>query len=61
MAADPKNIMIVVAGGEQSGHGYWMRYGFGPITPTSAEIQLPANWGELLKKAEEDLDPLPAR
>jgi hypothetical protein len=61
LTADPKNIMIVVAGGEQSGHAYWMRYGPGPITPTSAEINLPANWSELLKKAEEDLGPVPAR
>ena len=61
LAAGPENIMIVVAGGEQSGHGYWMRYGPGPIAPTSEEIRLPANWGELLKKAEEDLGPSPAR
>jgi len=61
LAADPKNIMIVVAGGEQNGHGYWMRYGEGPVMPTSAEIKLPANWGELLKKAEDDFGPLPAR
>ena len=61
LTADPKNIMIVVAGGEQSGHAYWMRYGPGLITPTSAEIKLPANWGELLKNAEEDLGPVPAR
>ena len=61
LAAAPENIMIVVAGGEQSGHGYWMRYGSGPITPTSAEIKLPVNWGALLKKAEEDLGPFPAR
>jgi hypothetical protein len=53
--------MIVVAGGEQSGHAYWMRYGPGPITPTSAEINLPANWSELLKRAEEDLGPVPTR
>ena len=61
LAAAPENIMIVVAGGEQSGHGYWMRYGPGPITPTSAEIKLPVNWGALLKKAEEDFGPSPAR
>jgi hypothetical protein len=59
LAANPRNLMIVVAGGEQSGHGYWMRYGPGPIMPTSAEIKLPRNWGELLKKAEEDFGPPP--
>jgi hypothetical protein len=57
LAAKTKNIMIVVAGGEQSGHGYWMRYGPGPIMPTSEEIQLPTKWEELLKKAEDDLGP----
>jgi hypothetical protein len=56
LASEPKNIMIVVAGGEQSGHGYWLRYGPGPKTPISAEIQLPKNWATLLKEAEEDLD-----
>ena len=61
LAANPKNIMIVVAGGEQSGHAYWMRRGSGPITPTSAEIEIPANWGELLKQAEEDLGLPPVR
>ncbi len=59
LAADPKNILVVVAGGEQSGHGYWMRYGLGPNMPTSEEIKLPINWGDLLKKAEEDFGPLP--
>ena len=61
LAAEPKNIMIVVAGGEQSGHGYWMRMGVGPTSPTSAEIKLPTNWGELLKKAEQDFGPTPVR
>ncbi len=59
MAADPKNIMVVVAGGEQSSHGYWMRYGLGLNMPTSEEIKLPSNWGDLLKKAEDDFGPLP--
>jgi hypothetical protein len=55
----PKNIMILVAGGEQSGHGYWMRTALTGAT-VSAEIKLPENWEELLKEAEEDLGPAPA-
>jgi len=61
LAADPRNIIIVVAGGEQSGHCYWMRYGPGPKNPTSAEIQLPRNWAALLHKAEEDFGPVPIK
>lgn len=60
IAASPKNIMIVVAGGEQSGHCYWMRVGCCPIAPASREIRLPANWEALLRRAEEDLGPPPA-
>ncbi|MBI4334683.1 MAG: hypothetical protein HY673_25800 [Chloroflexi bacterium] len=50
-----KNIMIVVAGGEQSGHSYYMGVGLGPAGPTSATIDLPAKWDELLAEAEADL------
>ncbi|MCL2669434.1 MAG: hypothetical protein FWE89_02000 [Syntrophaceae bacterium] len=57
---DPKNIMIVVAGGEQSGHMYWIQGGNGPVAATNAEIQLPARWKDLLKAAEGDLGPPPA-
>jgi hypothetical protein len=57
---DPKNIMIVVAGGLQSGHAYWMQGGNGVHGAEDAEIELPANWEELLGQAEEDLGPLPA-
>ena len=53
-----KNIMIVIAGGEQSGHGYWMQRGTS-FQPMCKEIQLPSNWGALLKKAEDDLGPAP--
>jgi len=57
----PKNIMIVVAGGMQSGHSFWM----GTMTHTeivqSKEIKLPATakWDALLKQAETDLGPIP--
>jgi hypothetical protein len=56
----PDNLMIVVAGGKQSGHGYWMRMGCCPTQPVSAEIELPRNWEGLIKKAEEDLGPIPS-
>ncbi|MBI2957482.1 MAG: hypothetical protein HYY32_01445 [Chloroflexi bacterium] len=55
LAAGPDNMMLVVAGGEQSGHCYWMRVGCCPIAPVSKRIALPANWAQLLDKAEEDL------
>jgi hypothetical protein len=55
----PDNLMIAVAGGKQSGHGYWMRMGCCPTQPISAEIELPKNWEALIKKAEADLGPLP--
>lgn len=56
----PKGIKIVVAGGLQSGHMMWLQVGCCPEQVTSAEVKLPANWDKLLKKAEEDLGPLPA-
>jgi hypothetical protein len=60
ITVDPKNIMLVIAGGEQSGHTYWMQGGNGPNAATDAEIKLPANWNDLLKKAEGDIGPAPA-
>lgn len=43
----PENIMIVVAGGEQSGHCYWMQGAYTALKPVSAEITLPAAWDKL--------------
>ena len=60
VTVDPKNFMIVVAGGEQSGHTYWIQGGNGPIAATDAEIKLPTNWNNLLKQAEADLGPASA-
>lgn len=51
----PKGIKIVVAGGLQSGHMVWLQVGCCPQKLTSALIQLPPNWDELLKQAEDDL------
>ena len=56
----PENIMIVVAGGEQSGHSYWLQVHGGTGGPAAREIALPQAWQALLQKAEEDLGPLPA-
>ncbi len=53
-----ENIMIVVAGGQQSGHAYWMQVGTG-YKPACRQIRLPAKgWDKLLEKAEEDLGPI---
>jgi hypothetical protein len=57
ITSKPKNIMIVVAGGAQSGHGFWMQVA--QAAPTSAKITLPKNWDALLKEAEKDLGPIP--
>lgn len=51
----PENIIIVVAGGAQSGHGYWMQVGCCTEGPTSSEIKLPRNWDALIKDAETEL------
>lgn len=59
LTAKPSQISIVVAGGDQSGHCYWMA-ATGPsgYLHVNDEIQLPANWEELLRQAEKDLGPL---
>jgi hypothetical protein len=57
ISMSPKGIRIVVAGGLQSGHMMWLQVGCCPQKLTSADIKLPANWDELLKKAEDDLGP----
>lgn len=56
----PEKIMIVVAGGEQSGHSYWLQVHGGTFGPATRPIMLPSNWERLLSEAEEDLGPLPA-
>lgn len=51
----PRSLTIVVAGGEQSGHSYFMpNHGY---TPMSRAIKLPdkTRWAGLLARAEEDL------
>ncbi|MFC1862124.1 hypothetical protein ACFLX6_02425 [Chloroflexota bacterium] len=53
ISMSPNGIRIVVAGGAQSGHMMWMQVGPCPKKLTSADIQLPTNWDELLKESEE--------
>jgi hypothetical protein len=60
IALAPENIMIVVAGGEQSGHSYWLQVHGGTGGPASKEIALPAIWEKLLADAEKELGPVPA-
>ena len=59
LTARPDQLMLVVCGGVQSGHNYWLPGGGGEIV-ISKEIELPTNWDDLLVQAEEDLGPLPA-
>ncbi len=56
----PRNILIAVAGGEQSGHSYWLQVHGGTFGPASRGIRLPRDWAKLLADAEQDLGPLPA-
>ncbi|MBI2906910.1 MAG: hypothetical protein HYX92_04575 [Chloroflexi bacterium] len=59
ITAKPENIMIAIAGGEQSGHNYWMQIGVAGRQPTSAGMELPKNWDDLIAQAREDLGPIP--
>ena len=59
IAVSPNNIMVVVAGGKQSGHAHWMAPSMSGNV-VSKKIILPPNWGELLQKAEKDLGPFPS-
>ncbi|MFH1381994.1 MAG: hypothetical protein ABIH70_03785 [Chloroflexota bacterium] len=59
ISVSPEGIKIVVAGGLQSGHMMWLQVGCCPEKPATVEIKLPKQWEKLLKKAEEDLGPLP--
>lgn len=60
--AKPEQLLLVVAGGDQSGHAFWMAPGgTSGYTTTDSEIKLPKNWDELIEQAEEDLGPAPAQ
>jgi hypothetical protein len=61
VAYAPRNILMVVAGGEQSGHSYWLQVHGGTHGPAARGVSLPENWKALLDTAEADLGPPPAR
>lgn len=52
-------ILLVVAGGDQSGQGLWMPSGRTRVVG-GAKITLPKNWDALLKQAEVDMGPAPS-
>ncbi|MFC1971279.1 hypothetical protein ACFLV0_05075 [Chloroflexota bacterium] len=64
ITARPENIIIIVAGGAQSGHSCLLMGSMDGISvpPPVNEIKLPAKakWDALLGQAEKDLGPLPA-
>ena len=54
----PEQIVLVLGGGDQAGHGFWMQpacFGYN----TSVEVKLPKNWDELMLDAEIDMGPAP--
>ena len=58
IAQRPDNIKVVVCGGRQGGHSYWLQADQRGVS-NNAEIKLPENWEQLLRKAEEDLGEIP--
>jgi hypothetical protein len=60
--ARPEQVTLVVAGGDQSGHGYWMQGGYSNWRLVSKKIELPekAKWDALLAQAVTDMGPIPA-
>jgi hypothetical protein len=57
----PDQIRIVVTGGDQAGHAYWMQVGSTQYRVLSKEVGLPAKWQTLLDQAENEIGPAPAR
>jgi hypothetical protein len=59
---ESKDIMVVMAGGAQSGQSFYMQTDC-LRTPLTKEIKLPAaaKWDALIKQAETDLGPIPAQ
>ena len=56
---DPEQLTVVVAGGDQGGHGCWLQsVCFGEMQSVVAEK--PAKWDDLLLDAEIDFGPIPA-
>ena len=59
ITSKPENLMIVVAGGRHPTHAFWMQSAMAPIV-TCKEIEIPKDWDDLIREAEEDLGPMPA-
>lgn len=60
--AKPEQLLLVTAGGDQSGHAFWMAPGgTSGYTTTDAAIKLPKNWDQLIQQAEKDLGPMPVK
>jgi hypothetical protein len=55
IARGVENIKLVVCGGDQGAHGYWLQTDQHGVSKT-AKINLPANWDLLVSKNKEDLD-----
>jgi hypothetical protein len=53
---DPQRIRLVVAGGEHPSRAMWIP---NLSVEGNSEIELPANWNDLLAQAEKDLGPAP--
>lgn len=54
-----QQVTVVVAGGDQGGHGYWMATVLqGNVV--SAEVELPVGWDDLLYEAEIDIGSAPS-
>ena len=59
----PEQIVIAIAGGDQSGHASYVRFGGASNYEVASKgIKLPAKekWDELLKEAEKEMGPVPA-
>lgn len=56
----PEQLTVVVAGGSQAGHAYWMQVGSTQYRVLSREVKLPVRWDALLKQAEAEIGPVPA-
>ena len=55
----PDQIMVLVGGGDQSGHGYYMAPMLAGMN-TSVELELPAAWDDILYEAEIDIGAIPS-
>jgi hypothetical protein len=60
LVATPQQMKVIVTGGVQSGHAYWMQIGSAQYRMVSQEIKVPARWNDLIKAAESDLGVAPS-